>query len=99
MNDCRAVQTQEKQTLIQAFEKLTERYVQLKEVAIMTEKLNQKLNRTEGHLMCADKKPRPQNEDTVKRNIVEMFNFIADKMEKQIIIIGNNTEYAMKMIE
>jgi len=94
MNDCKAVQ---KQTLIQAFERLDEKCAQLKEVAIMTEKLNQKLNRTEAHPMCADKKP--QNEDIVKRNIVEMFNFIADKMEEQINVIGSNTECSMRMIE
>jgi len=90
-------EVQERQTLIQAFERLDHKCVQLKELAGLTEKLNGKLNRTEGHPKSEEDKLQKQKEDN--RNIVELFNLIADKMEVQINVIGNNTERSMKMID
>ena len=87
----------ERQTLIQAFERLDHKCSQLRELAGLTEKLNEKLNRTEGHPRCEENSSVKQIEDN--RNIVELFNLIADKMEVQINAIGNNTENAMRMID
>jgi|TARA_R110000851_G_scaffold145114_4_gene284440 hypothetical protein len=97
MEEFRNEQLQERQTLIQAFERLDHKCSQLSELAELTERLNEKLNRTEG-------RSRPEGDVAVKqkednRNIVEMFNFIADRMEVQINEIGNNTEKALKMID
>tara|TARA_R110002124_G_C8529107_1_gene477117 strand:+ start:106 stop:399 length:294 start_codon:yes stop_codon:yes gene_type:complete len=97
MENCKAEQPVERQTLIQAFERLDHKCSQLRELAELTEKLNEKLNRTEGHLKCEDDSSVKQMEDN--RNIVELFNLIADKMEVQINAIGNNTENAMRMID
>ena len=97
MNDCKAEVPQERQTLIQAFERLDHKCTQLRELAGLTERLNEKLNRTEGRLKCED--DIMQKEIVVERNIVELFNLIADKMETQINVIGNNTEKSMQMID
>jgi len=95
MDECKG--TEERQTLIQTFEKLDARCSQLIEVAGLTELLQEKLNRTEG--MPKVNEPLAQKESVEKRNIVELFNLIADKMETQINIIGNNTEKSIRMIE
>jgi len=97
MNELKGKLKQEKQTLMQAFERLDKKCTQLSEVARMTEILNEKLNRTEGHPKCD--KDGIKKESVVERNIVELFNLIADKMETQINVIGNNTERSMKMID
>ncbi len=97
MDNCKTSEPQERQTLIQAFERLDQKCVQLREVARLTERLNEKLNRTEGHPKCEEEKL--QKESVVERNIVELFNLIADKMETQINVIGNNTERSMQMID
>ena len=97
MNDCKEQQLVERRTLIQAFERLDNKCSQLRDLAGLTERLNEKLNRTEGHSKCVDN--GMQKEDIVELNIVELFNLIADKMEIQIDIIGNNTEYSISMID
>ena len=97
MNDCKAEVPQERQTLIQAFERLDHKCTQLRELAGLTERLNEKLNRTEAHHKCED--DRMQKEIVFERNIVELFNLIADKMETQINVIENNTEKSMQMID
>ncbi len=95
MKDCKVTQ-QERQTLIQAFERLDQKCVQLREVAGLTERLNEKLNRTEGQPRDEAEKAK---EGPVQLNIIELFNLIADKMEVQINVIGNNTELSMQMID
>jgi len=97
MDDCKVEAVQEIQTLIQAFERLYHKCTQLRELAGLTERLNEKLNRTEGHPKCEE--DRMQKESVAERNIVELFNLIADKMETQINVIGNNTERSMQMID
>ena len=97
MENCKAEQLVERQTLIQAFERLDYKCNQLRELAELTERLNEKLNRTEGHPRCEEGASLTMEEDS--RNIVELFNLIADKMEVQIHVIGNNTEKAMRMID
>jgi len=96
MNELKGELNPERQTLMQVFERLEQKCMQLREVAGMTEKLNEKLNRTEGQPKCGGD---IQKEDVVERNIVELFNLIADEMELQINFIGNNTEKSMKMID
>ena len=96
MNEEKTMQAKE-QTLMQVFEKLDTRCNQLKEVAGMTERLNYKLNRTEDE-------PKPidgcvKKEMSVTLNIVELFDLIAQTMEQQINVIGNNTERSMNMID
>ena len=92
-----STQQKERQTLTQALERLYHKCDQLAEVARLTEKLNDKLNRTEGQPKYEEdiRKGESYNE----RNIVELFNLIADKMDIQINVILSNTEYAMSMIE
>ena len=90
-------QVEERQTLIQAFERLELRCSQLSELAGLTERLNEKLNRTEGDPKCEDEPS--VNHKQQNRNIVELFNLIADEMGVQINAIGNNTEAAMRMID
>jgi hypothetical protein len=85
-------------TLMQAFERLENKCLQLSEVANLTERLNEKLNRTEGNSKCEDVKGI-ENSSLVERNIVELFNLIAEKMETQINVIGNNTDKSMQMID
>ena len=97
MNDRKLEAVQERQTLIQAFERLDHKCTQLRELAGLTERLNEKLNRTEGHPKCEE--DRMLKESFAERNIVELFNLIADKMETQINVIGNNTERSMQMID
>ena len=96
MHELKAELKQERQTLIQAFEILDQKCVQLSEVAGLTERLNEKLNRTEGYSRCEEE--RMQKESVDEMNIVELFNLIAEKMEAQINVIGNNTERSIQMI-
>jgi phage gpG-like protein len=96
MNDFKPEHVQEIQTLMQAFERLDHKCIELRELAGLTERLNEKLNRAEGGPKCNDEKLQKQG--SPEMNIVELFNFIADKMETQINVIGNNTERSMQMI-
>jgi len=84
------------QNLMQVFEKLDNRCSALREVAGMTERLQEKLNRTQGQ----PKDPSTlEKEDLTERNIIELFDLIAEKMAVEIDIIGNNTENSMAMID
>jgi hypothetical protein len=87
----------ERQTLIQAFERLERKCNQLNQLTELTERLNEKLNRTEGDPKCEEEPSVKHNQHN--RNIVELFYLIADEMEVQINAIGNNTEAAMRMID
>jgi len=97
MNNCNEVQPHERQTLMQAFERLEYTCIQLRELSGLTERLNQKLNRTEGSIKLEDE--RVQKEEVSEMSIVGLFNSMADKMEVQINVIGNNTERSMNMID
>jgi hypothetical protein len=97
MNNCTDEQPHERQTLIQAFERLEYTCLQLRELSGLTERLNQKLNRTEGSIKLEDE--RVQKEEVSEMSIVGLFNSIADKMEIQINVIGSNTERSMNMID
>ena len=93
--ECQATQKDPRPTLMLVLERLENKCEQLRQVAEMTEKLNQKLNRNEGH-------PKPdkcQLKESYEKNIVELFDNICDKMDEQIITIGNNTDRSMGMIE
>ena len=93
--ECQATQEDSRPTLMQVLERLENKCEQLREVAKMTEKLNQKLNRTEGD----PKTEKGQLKESNEKNIVELFDNICDKMDEQINTIGNNTERSMGMIE
>ena len=97
MNNCNEVQPHERQTLMQAFERLEYTCIQLRELSGLTERLNQKLNRTEGSIKLEDE--RVQKEEVSEMSIAGLFNSMADKMEVQINVIGNNTERSMNMID
>ena len=93
--ECQSTHEDLRPTLMQVLERLENKCEQLREVAEMTEKLNQKLNRNEG-----DSKPEKcQLKESNEKNIVELFDNIGDKMDEQINTIGNNTERSMGMIE
>jgi hypothetical protein len=94
MNDCKV---EGRQTLIQAFERLDERCAQLQEVAGMTERVVDKLNRTEGD--PKEKEALNEKKGNVPRNMVDLFNSLSDKIETQIGRIGNSAEAAMGMID
>ena len=83
-------------TLMQVFEKLENRCSNLRDVAGMTERLINKLNRTEGL-----SKELPLNKPTPveQLNIVELFNTIAHAIDEYTNQIGNNTDRAIGMIE
>ena len=85
------------QTLMQAFDRLAKGCSQLQELAELTEKLNDKLNRTEGLPKVDENESTKEAENNM--NIVELFNFIAKKMEIHMNAIGTNTESAMSMID
>ena len=87
----------ERQTLMQAVEILDRRLTQLNELSGLTERLNEKLQRTGGHPLPDDK--MKEKESPINMNIVELFYMISEKMETQINIIGMNTEKSMQMID
>jgi len=97
MENCNDKKSEERKTLMQAFERLDSKCSELKDVADMTKRLYEKLNRTEGHPKGSEL--LTQKEAVVERNIVELFNLIAEKIEVQINVIGNNTEKSMIMID
>ena len=97
MENCNDKKSEERKTLMQAFERLDYKCSELRDVADMTERLYEKLNRTEWHPKCNEL--LTQKEIVVERNIVELFNLIAEKIEVQINVIGNNTEKSMIMID
>jgi DNA polymerase II large subunit len=82
---------------MQAFERLEYTCIQLRELAGLAERLNQKLNRTEGYSKLEDE--REKIEEGFEMSIVGLFNSMVDKMEVQINVIGNNTERSMNMID
>jgi hypothetical protein len=90
-------QLKEQQTLMQAYQRLEHKCEQLRDLSGLTELLTTKLNRTllENQLLPES----IQKEEVVQKNIVELFNLIADKIEAEINIIGNNTEYSISMID
>jgi hypothetical protein len=93
--ECQATQKDSRPTLMLVLERLENKCEQLREVAEMTEKLNQKLNRNEG-----DPKPEKcQLKESNEKNIVELFDNICDRMDEQMITIANNTDRSMGMIE
>jgi hypothetical protein len=84
-------------TLMDAYERLLNKCLQLSEVSELTKRLNKKLNRT-------DEIPSCETDEQVKethheRNIVELFDSISDKMEMEIELIGSNTQRSMGMID
>lgn len=97
MDENKTAPAKERQTLMQAFERLDHQCVQLSDLVDLTERLNEKLNRIEDHPKEPAGEFKKQTED--HRSIVELFNLIADRMEVQINIIGNNTERSMQMID
>ena len=87
-------------TLMDAYERLLDRCLQLSEVSELTERLNKKLNRTEGMVSCGKNDPDEQNKEShYERNIVELFDSISDKMEMEIELIGSNTQRSMRIID
>lgn len=89
--------TEERHTLMRSYERLSGICSQLNELERLTQRLNEKLNRTEGGESGIESL---EKEGVTKvLNIVELFNLLSDKMEESINIIGNNTERSMKMID
>jgi len=84
---------------MQVFEKLDNRCSALIQVAGMTEQLQKKLNRTEERPEKEDAGARQDLQDLSQKNIIELFDWIADTMAVQIDIIGNNTDESMNMID
>lgn len=82
---------------MQVLDRLQDKCCQLGEVTRMTETLHEKLNRTEGSLK--DPEDPQAKQVLIHRDIVELFDAVADKMEEQIQTIGNNTAKSMAMID
>ena len=95
MNEAKC-QTQPANLMI-ALERLEYRLSQLRDLSDLTDRMNQKLNRTENDPTCES--PTAEKQDAPHGNIVELFYNVADSMDKQINIIGNNTERSMEMID
>lgn len=87
----------ERRTLIQALERLDHKCIQLNELNKLAESLKGKLNRTDGYPQVEDGERLEQVE--THKNIVELFNSVAEKMEVQINLIGNNLESSIIMID
>jgi hypothetical protein len=94
--ECQVTQEEQRLTLMQVLDRLNEKCGQLEEVAGMTERLNEKLNRTEGD-------PKPEESQTkqkvTQRNIAELFDMVCERMDEQIQVIDNNTDRSIRMIE
>jgi hypothetical protein len=95
-NELQGCQPMERKTLINAFERLSGKCNQLREVANLTDRLTAKLHRTEDEPRPTDEKVKQENK---RMDIVDLFNSIADDMEIQINRIGSNTEEAINIIE
>ena len=90
------INTAERQTLMQAFDRLDDLCSRLNRAKLMTEELNNKLNRKnsiKNDVIGEVEVPVAQ------QNIVEMFNSVADKIEITINNIVENTERSMSMID
>lgn len=97
MDSLQAEKVKERETLMQAFEKLELTCIHLKEAVKFTEKLQDKFNRRERDILEVN--PEKKKDSHPPSNIVDLFISISDKMEKEIIEIINNTEDVIKMIE
>ena len=89
----------ERKTLMSVFETLDMKCEMLKGVAERAKKLNQKLHRIEQNFPDKKYEKDKEDEDIHVRNIVELFELIANKMETQINIIHGNIEDSMQMID
>ena len=94
--EAQRVEVEERQTLMQAFELLDSKCRQMDDIVRLTERVNEKLNRTEDAV-------RVEGELTKKSEdhytIVELFNNISRKLEAQINIAGSNLERTLNIIE
>jgi hypothetical protein len=97
MNESCEKEQGQKQTLMEVFARLEDKCLILREVAGLTKNLYEKLNRTEDHPKCQE--GGINKEPILERNIVELFDFIADKIEVQTNVIRNNTTESIQMIE
>ena len=91
-----ACKAQERKTLMNAYEHLYARSMQLEEIAALSEKLIDKLNRTDGGIKkekCLDGK-----KDQIP-DIVDLFDGISYKLDTLITDIGNNLTKAISIIE
>lgn len=85
-------------TLMQAHGRLVQKLSMLRDVSDLTCRLKDKFNRIDGLDDTMTNKIL-MKEDVRQKNIVDLFNDIADEMDVVINIIGNNTETSMEMID
>tara|TARA_R110002049_G_scaffold231127_2_gene403401 strand:+ start:6346 stop:6660 length:315 start_codon:yes stop_codon:yes gene_type:complete len=90
--------TKARQTLLNAYETLQEKANQLKGLQKLSEKLNEKFERTEGMVKGIDDSIKEPN--SVKQpNLIELFMDLSYQMQSSINEIGNNTERVLQMID
>ena len=97
MND-RPMQAEQKPTLMLAYERLVTKARKVEELQELTERLGRKFDRT-------DDRPIALN-DAIKEpiyvenpNIIKLFDDLAERLERSINEISNNTERVMQMID
>lgn len=96
MNEGNTQSKGERETIMQAIDALNTRCYQLGELSGLTNKLNQKLNRTEDDPSALNGEEKESNPH---RNIVDLIFLVSDRMEDHINVIGNNTESSIRMID
>lgn len=85
-------------TLIQSFERLESNCRELEETTELCKTLSKKLNRTE-HEIILSKTQEPYKEEDNHKNIVDLFNLISDKLEKEIESINYSIRSSIDMID
>ena len=97
MND-RPMQAEQKPTLMLAYERLVTKARKVEELQELTERLGRKFDRTDDRpiaLNDAIKEPI----DVENPNIIKLFDDLAERLERSINEISNNTERVMQMID
>ena len=97
MND-RPMQAEQKPTLMLAYERLVTKARKVEELQELTEQLGRKFDRTDDRPMAlteALKEPI----DVESPNIIKLFNDLAERLERSINKIGENTERVIQMID
>lgn len=88
----------ERRTLIASQERLDSRANAIDELARMSDRLLYKFQRTEDSPVCMDGMVKNAIEPKTP-DLIELFDILAERMEKSINIIGANLEKAMSFID
>ena len=93
------MQAEQKPTLMLAYERLVTKARKVEELQELTERLGRKFDRTSAYEPIALNDVIKEPIDVENPNIIKLFDDLAERLERSINEISNNTERVMQMID